>query len=75
MKIIVSHRPATAHFADQVIVLQEGRIVESGPPSSLLKQGGFFARWMEGMQNTASVETHLSTVESFADCSSARNGV
>ncbi len=42
--IIVAHRLSTVRRADRVIVLDGGRVVESGPPSQLLDQGGFYAR-------------------------------
>lgn len=42
--ITVSHRLALANGADRVVVLEGGRVVEQGPPSSLLKAGGPFAR-------------------------------
>jgi ATP-binding cassette subfamily B protein/subfamily B ATP-binding cassette protein MsbA len=41
---IVAHRLSTIRDADQVIVLDEGRIVECGPPSELLKADGLFAQ-------------------------------
>lgn len=33
--IIVTHRPALLQIADQVIVLERGRVIESGPPRAL----------------------------------------
>jgi ATP-binding cassette subfamily B protein len=30
--------------ADRIVVLEEGRVVESGPPAQLLDQGGLYAR-------------------------------
>jgi ATP-binding cassette subfamily B protein len=40
--IIIAHRLATVKTADRVLVLEEGRIVEDGPPSKLLAEGGIF---------------------------------
>ncbi len=41
--LMVSHRYAALRHCDQVLVLREGRIVESGTPEELLELGGDFA--------------------------------
>jgi ATP-binding cassette subfamily B protein len=41
--VTVAHRIATAREADRVIVLDDGRIVEQGPPEELIAAGGSFA--------------------------------
>ena len=49
--VIVTHRPALVSLADQVVVLDEGAVVESGRLDDLLARGGVFAelwkRWRE----------------------------
>lgn len=45
--LTVAHRLATARHADRVIVLDAGRIVESGDPDFLIRQGGRFAALLE----------------------------
>jgi ATP-binding cassette subfamily B protein len=40
---IVAHRLSTIRSADLVLVLDHGRIIESGSPSELLQRGGAFA--------------------------------
>jgi len=42
--LVVAHRPATLAAADQVVVLDAGRVVESGAPSELRAAGGVFSR-------------------------------
>jgi ATP-binding cassette, subfamily B, bacterial len=42
--LIVAHRLSTVRRADRVIVLDGGKVVESGSPSQLLDQGGMYAR-------------------------------
>jgi subfamily B ATP-binding cassette protein MsbA len=42
--ILVAHKLSTVAIADEVLVLQEGRLVEHGPPRLLLQASGAFAR-------------------------------
>ena len=42
--IIVSHRLSALQFADRILSLDKGRIVESGSHDSLLDRGGYYAR-------------------------------
>lgn len=42
--MIVAHRLSTVRRADRVIVLDGGKVVESGPPGVLLERGGMYAR-------------------------------
>ena len=42
--VVVAHRLATVQAADQVIVLEAGRVVQRGSPAELLAQPGVFAR-------------------------------
>ncbi len=42
--IVISHRAAVAHAADQVAVIEGSRLVESGAPHVLAASGGAFAR-------------------------------
>jgi ATP-binding cassette subfamily B protein len=41
--ILISHRVSTVKFADQIIVLREGQIVERGRHDELVKQEGYYA--------------------------------
>ena len=45
--LIVAHRLSTIKNADQIIVMKEGKIVEMGNHSTLLKQNGFYASLYE----------------------------
>ena len=50
--VLIAHRLSSVADADQVAVVEDGRVVEAGPPSELLDQGGRFAdlygRWLAG---------------------------
>ena len=41
---VIAHRLSTVRDADRVIVLDAGRVVESGSPADLLAAGGHYAR-------------------------------
>jgi ATP-binding cassette, subfamily B, bacterial len=42
--LIVTHRLATIHGVDQIVVLEHGRIVESGRGAELVEQSGAYAK-------------------------------
>lgn len=45
--LVIAHRLATVQHADRIIVLDQGRIVESGKHEQLLKAGGLYATLYE----------------------------
>jgi ABC-type multidrug transport system fused ATPase/permease subunit len=50
--IVIAHRLSTVIEADQIAVIEDGQVVEVGPPEELLASGGQFAdlydRWLAG---------------------------
>lgn len=53
--VVVAHRLSTIRDADQVIVMEGGKVVEMGPPDQLLRAEGQFARMigLQGGRDTA----------------------
>ncbi len=55
--LIVAHRISTIEHADKIIVLEAGRVVESGTVTQLLAAGGLFSRFYAlQLRNKHSVE-------------------
>jgi ABC-type multidrug transport system fused ATPase/permease subunit len=42
--LVIAHRLSTIRNADSIIVMEQGRVVESGPHAALLAKGGAYAR-------------------------------
>lgn len=59
--ICIAHRLSTVQHANQIVVMSEGRIVESGTHAQLLKRGGIFQKLYEMQFRTeAEQEARLS---------------
>ena len=54
--LIIAHRLATVQRADRIVVMEDGRIVETGTHASLVAQGGVYA-------NLAALQFHHVQVE------------
>jgi subfamily B ATP-binding cassette protein MsbA len=54
--VIIAHRLSTIRNADRVVVLDEGRVVESGSPGELLEREGTFAQLASLQTRTGKME-------------------
>ncbi len=49
--ILIAHRLSTIENADRILVMRDGRIVESGGHAELLQSGGVYARLYQAQRN------------------------
>ena len=45
--IVIAHRLSTIRHADEIVVLQKGKIVERGNHEQLMEQGGFYKKLVD----------------------------
>jgi ATP-binding cassette subfamily B protein len=48
--VLTSHRPSLINQADVVYVIEDGRVTEQGSPVDLMRNGGWFARFMRSAE-------------------------
>ncbi len=46
--IIIAHRLSALRYADRIVCMDRGRVVEQGPPGDLARGDGYFARMVRG---------------------------
>src|SRR6185436_10226072 len=61
--LIVAHRLSSVIGADRILVLDEGRVVESGTHRALLAQGGRYARLMAAQLRDAATSPAEDSLE------------
>src|SRR5471032_1578350 len=71
MKLIIAHRLSTVVHAQQIIVLDHGRIVERGTHAELVRAGGLFAQ-MWALQQQKAAEPEEGATDAVEEGESAR---
>jgi len=66
--LVIAHRLSTVQKAEQIAVLDQGRVVERGTHDELLKQGGYYTRlctlqFTEGVVSTESLSAESLSAE------------
>jgi ATP-binding cassette subfamily B protein len=57
--LLIAHRLQTARHADRILVLEHGRVVESGPHDELVNAGGRYAKLWEAFRRSGGTESTL----------------
>jgi ATP-binding cassette subfamily B protein len=61
--IVIAHRLSTIHSADQILVLEDGKLVERGKHDELLSLGGLYARLYQRQFASERVPSSVSEAE------------
>jgi ATP-binding cassette subfamily B protein len=62
--LLITHRHSLIEMADQVAVIQNGRLIENGSPYELVRAGGYLARHMASA--TSKWQTEMQQERAFA---------
>ena len=53
--VLTSHRPSLINQADVVYVIEDGQVTEQGAPAELMRNGGWFSRFMRSAEEAMPV--------------------
>lgn len=60
--VIISHQERIISLADEVVVLRDGQITETGSPADIMPRLGFVSKGMPGCQLTEPTQLHLTDI-------------
>jgi len=70
--VVIAHRLSTVRDADQILVIDEGRIVEHGTHEQLLDSGGLYAELYETQLRPRHAAAAEPTAGPIADAAASR---
>jgi ATP-binding cassette subfamily B protein len=65
--LVIAHRLATVQKVDRIVVMDQGRIVETGTPADLRNQGGLYARLAALQLDRSDSEARLESISLVID--------
>jgi ATP-binding cassette, subfamily B, bacterial len=63
-RLLITHHLTTIQHADLIVVLDGGRVVQTGSPNDLLAHDGLYARWTAHRRTNTGPELNLGTTDS-----------
>ena len=72
--ILIAHRLSTVVGADKIVVLDQGRVAESGTHEALLARGGLYARMWADYERAANWKISAAAADAAADAVAWKGG-
>ena len=60
--VIISHQERIIQLADEIVLLRDGKVAETGTPEELMPKLGFVAKGIPGCQLSTPTELHLTEI-------------
>ena len=60
--VIISHQERIIQLADEIVLLRNGKVAETGSPEDLMPKLGFASKGIEGCPLTKPTELHLTEI-------------
>lgn len=72
--VMIAHRLSTVVGADKIVVLDRGRVAESGTHEALLAKGGLYAKMWADYERAANWKISATVADAAADAVAAKGG-